>query len=311
MNPIQPFLTRQGFVMLDGAMATELERRGADLSHDLWSARMLLEAPEMISDVSLSYLVAGADIISTATYQASLEGFARAGIEQDRARNLMQLSVDLAVLARENFWSEAKNRHARLRPLVAASIGPFGACLADGSEYHGNYNLTERELIEFHRPRMTEVVHSDADLLVFETIPSRLEAEALIKLLAEFPDSKACLSFSCKDQVHVCHGELFADCAALVEQSEQLIAVGINCSAPGNISALLSSAKEVRKPLMAYPNSGEEWIASEHQWTGGAGDTLEATPWYDAGARLIGGCCRTGPADISRMRAELEARCQS
>ena len=297
--------------MLDGALATELERRGADLNHDLWSARMLLEAPEMICDVSLSYLMAGADIISTATYQASFEGFARAGIEQDHARNLMQLSVDLAVLARENFWSESKNHHSRLRPLVAASIGPYGACLADGSEYHGNYNLNKQELIEFHRPRMTEMVHSDADLLVFETIPSRLEAEALIELLAEFPASKACLSFSCKDQAHVCHGELFADCAALAEKSEQLIAVGINCSAPGNISALLSSANEVQKPLMAYPNSGEEWIASEHRWTGGACGTLDATPWYDAGARLIGGCCRSGPADISRMRAELEARCHS
>jgi homocysteine S-methyltransferase len=311
MNPIQPFLTRQGFVMLDGALATELERRGADLNHELWSARMLLEAPEMICDVSLSYLLAGADIIATATYQASFEGFARAGIEQDHAHNLMQLSVDLAVLARENFWSVSENRHSRLRPLVAASIGPYGACLADGSEYHGNYGLNKQELIEFHRPRMTEMVHSDADLLVFETIPSRLEAEALIELLAEFPASKACLSFSCKDQAHVCHGELFADCAALAEQSEQLIAVGINCSAPGNISALLNSANEVKKPLMAYPNSGEEWMASEHQWTGGACGTLEATPWYDAGARLIGGCCRTGPDDIRRMRAELELRCQT
>jgi homocysteine S-methyltransferase len=310
MNPIQPFLAHQGFVMLDGALATELERRGADLNHDLWSARMLIEAPEMICDVSHSYLLAGADIIATATYQASFEGFARAGIEQDHAANLMQLSVDLAVLARENFWSVTENRRSRLRPLVAASIGPYGACLADGSEYHGNYDLSRQDLIDFHRPRMTELAHSDADLLAFETIPSMLEAEALIELLSEFPASKAWLSFSCRDEAHVCHGELFADCAALADQADQLIAVGINCTAPEYVTELLGSARAraVQKPLMAYPNSGESWIAGEHKWTGEARGALKAKEWYDAGARMIGGCCRTGPADIERMRSELGKR---
>jgi homocysteine S-methyltransferase len=265
----------------------------------------------MICDVSHSYLQAGADVIATATYQASYEGFAKAGIEQDHAQNLMRLSVDLAVLARENFWSVSENRRGRLRPLVAASIGPYGACLADGSEYHGNYAMSRKDLIDFHRPRMTDLAHSDADFLAFETIPSRLEAEALIELLAEFPDSRASLSFSCRDQALVCHGEPFAECAALADQSEQVIAVGINCSAPENITALLKSATGVKTPLMAYPNSGEVWVASEHKWTGHAGEALAASSWYDAGARLIGGCCRTGPADISRMRAELELRCQS
>jgi homocysteine S-methyltransferase len=310
MNPIQPFLAQQGFVMLDGALATELERRGADLNHDLWSARMLIEAPEMICDVSHSYLLAGADIIATASYQASFEGFARAGIEQNHAANLMQLSVDLAVLARENFWSVTENRRSRLRPLVAASIGPYGACLADGSEYHGNYDLSRQDLIDFHRPRMTELAHSDADLLAFETIPSMLEAEALIELLSEFPASKAWLSFSCRDEAHVCHGELFSDCAALADQADQLIAVGINCTAPEYVTELLGSARAraVQKPLMAYPNSGESWIAGEHKWTGQARGALKAKEWYDAGARMIGGCCRTGPADIERMRSELGKR---
>jgi len=308
MNPIQPFLDRQGFVMLDGALATELERRGADLDNDLWSASILIDAPEMICDVSYSYLLAGADIIATATYQASFYGFEKVGIGHDQASNLMQLSVDLAVLARENFWSVTENRHARLRPLVAASIGPYGACLADGSEYHGNYGLGKQELMNFHRPRMTELANSDADLLAIETIPSMLEAEALIELLAEFPASQAWLSFSCKDEAHVCHGELFADCAALADQADQLIAVGINCTAPEYVTELLGSVRAIEKPLMAYPNSGESWIAGEHKWTGKARGALKATEWYDAGARMIGGCCRTGPADIERMRAELRKR---
>jgi len=304
---LEPFLEQQGFVMLDGALATELERHGADLKHELWSAKMLIEAPEMIRQVSQDYLVAGADIIATATYQASFEGFEKAGISRHRASNLMQLSVDLAVLAREAFWSSYESHLGRLRPLVAASIGPYGACLADGSEYHGNYGLNKKALIDFHRPRMTELAHSDADLLAFETIPSKLEAEALIELLAEFPQRKAWLSFSCKDERHVCHGEKFIDCAALAETSNQIIAVGINCTPPQYLVPLLESAQDMSKPLLAYPNSGEEWVADENRWSGTACEAQTATAWYDAGARVIGGCCRTTPDDIARMRAELFA----
>jgi homocysteine S-methyltransferase len=307
MNPLEPFLTKQGFAMLDGALATELENRGADLDDDLWSAKVLIEAPEMINEVSYAYLLAGADIIATATYQASFEGFEKAGIDRSHASSLMQLSVDLAVLARETFWSSAENRRFRLKPLVAGSIGPYGACLADGSEYSGNYGLSRQELVEFHRPRLAELAQSDADILMLETIPSMLEAEALIELLQEFPDSKACLSFSCRNESEVCHGELFAECAALADQSEQVIAVGINCSAPVHVTPLLNSAKSVKTPLMAYPNSGEVWIASEHRWSGETCGSLAARQWYEAGARLIGGCCRTGPDDIRRMRTELPA----
>jgi len=218
--------------MLDGALATELEKHGADLNHELWSARMLIDAPETIQRLSQDYLLAGADIITTVTYQASFGGFEKAGINLARASNLMQLSVDLAVLAREAFWSAYENHPGRLKPLVAASIGPYGAVLADGGEYHGNYDLDKEALIDFHRPRLAELAHSDADLLAFETIPSKLEAEALIELLAEFPQRKAWLSFSCKDERHVCHGESFADCAALADTSDQIVAVGINCTAP-------------------------------------------------------------------------------
>jgi len=304
---LEPFLGHQGFVMLDGALATELERHGADLNHDLWSAKMLIEAPEMIRQICHDYLVAGADIITTATYQASFEGYEKAGISRARASKLMQLSVDLPVLAREAFWSACKNQLGRLKPLVAASIGPYGACLADGSEYHGNYGLDKNALIKFHRPRMAELAHSDADLLAFETIPSKLEAEALIELLAEFPHNKAWLSFSCKDEQHVCHGESFADCAAVAESSNQIIAVGINCTPPQYLVPLLKSAQDINKPLIVYPNSGEQWIAAEHRWSGAAGEVQAATSWYDAGARVIGGCCRTTPDDIARMRVELLA----
>ena len=307
MKLLEPFLEQQGFVMLDGALATELERHGANLKHELWSAKMLIEAPEMIRQVSQDYLLAGADIITTATYQASFEGFEKVGIDRARAGNLMQLSVDLAMLAREAFWSAYENHRGRLRPLVAASIGPYGACLADGGEYHGNYGLDKEALVDFHRPRMEVLAHSDADLFAFETIPSKLEAQALMDLLAEFPQRKAWLSFSCKDEEQVCHGESFAECAALAETSNQIVAVGINCTAPQYMVPLLESAGSVSKPLIVYPNSGEDWLAHEYRWSGTAGGPLNATSWYDAGARVIGGCCRTTPDDIARMRTELNA----
>jgi homocysteine S-methyltransferase len=252
-------------------------------------------------------LQAGADIIASASYQASFEGFLKHGINRERATGLMQLSVDLAVLAREAFWARNENRRGRVWPLVAASIGPYGACLADGSEYSGDYGLTKQQLKAFHRPRMEVLADTDADLMMFETIPSLLEAEALLELLTEFPGHTAILSFSCKDGTHVCHGEIFADGAELAENYDQVAAVGINCTAPGHLKSLLESVGRTTKPLAVYPNSGEEWVASEHRWSGTAGKQLPVTEWYDAGARIIGGCCRTTPNDIRRMRADMMA----
>lgn len=304
-NPLQSFLEDQGFVVLDGGLATELEKRGADLDHFLWSAKLLAEAPQLIRDVHADYLAAGADVIATATYQASLEGFARAGFPARQGRRLMQLSVDLAVEARERFWSSTRGQDTRLRPLIAASIGPFGASLHDGSEYHGNYDIEPADLRDFHRARMDILADTEVDLFAFETIPSRQEAEVLIELLKDYPARSAWLSFSCRDGACVSHGESFADCAALADATEQIIAVGINCTAPQYINTLLESARDVRTPLVVYPNSGEHWIAAENRWAGEACDGFAIRDWFARGARLIGGCCRTGPGDVRAIRAAL------
>ena len=304
-TPLQVFLDRQGFAVLDGGLATELETRGADLNHDLWSARLLYEAPEMIEKVHYDFMQAGADIIATASYQASIDGFERAGHDRSRARSLIKLSVDIALLARETFWSDYHRRHGRLRPLVAASIGPYGACLADGSEYHGNYGVGKEELLEFHRPRMELLAATGADLFAFETIPSRLEAEVLLELLAEFPDRTAWLSFSCRNGREVSHGEPFSECAALADLSPQIVAVGVNCTAPQYVSDLLASAEGLRAPLLAYPNSGEEYCAGEHRWKGEACADFAVEEWLSRGARLLGGCCRTSVDDVQLIRERL------
>jgi len=304
-NPLQAFLNDQGFVVLDGGLATELEKRGADLDHFLWSARLLAEAPELIRDVHADYLTAGADVIATATYQASIEGFARAGFAAEQGRRLMQVSVELAVEARERFCASNPRQAARLRPLIAASIGPFGASLHDGSEYHGNYDIGVTALRDFHRARMDILADTEADLFAFETIPSQQEAEVLIELLKDYPAWSAWLSFSCRDGASVSHGESFAECAALTDASDQIVAVGVNCTAPQHVSSLLQSARGLRTPLVVYPNSGEHWIAAENRWAGQACEGFAIRDWYALGARLIGGCCRTGPDDVRAIRSTL------
>lgn len=311
-NPFQRFFDDGEVVILDGALATELERRGANLNDALWSARILLEDPDLIRQVHYDYLAAGADVITTASYQATFEGFARRGLDYDQAAELMRLSVRLALEARDAFWAEPANRTGRVRPLVAASVGPYGAYLADGSEYRGDYGLSVDELMAFHRPRMAVLAAARADLLACETIPCEIEGEALVALLGGFPGVPAWLSFSCRSGEEVSDGGSFGACAALAERSEQVVAVGVNCTAPRYIEDLLRLARSAtQKPLLCYPNSGEAWDPRNNCWIGSTGVTDFHTPalrWHAAGASLIGGCCRTTPQDIRDMREALTQR---
>lgn len=308
-NPLQPFLDQFGVVILDGALATELERRGADLHDPLWSAKLLLESPDLIQQVHYDYFRAGADVATSASYQATFEGFADRGLTAVQAEDLMRLSVRLAQAARDQFWADPSHRTGRLRPLVAASIGPYGAYLHDGSEYRGDYGLSVTELMNFHRPRLAVLAESGADLLACETIPCQVEAEALLRLLAQFPQSLAWVSFSCRDGQSVWHGESLSDCIAFCNQSAQVVAVGVNCTAPRHITALLKKGAAVAQtPLLVYPNSGETWDAQRHCWISDTGTTdfrpLVQT-WYNLGMRLSGGCCRTTPPTIAQISHTL------
>jgi homocysteine S-methyltransferase len=215
----------------------------------------------------------------------------------------MQLSVQLAKEARA---LALKNTQVDVSPLIAASIGPYGAYLADGSEYKGYYGLTHAELMDFHRPRMTILLESGADLLACETIPCIEEALALIALLKEMPTAKAWLSFSCKNEFQTCQGDNFAECIRQINDSEQIIAVGINCTPPQYIEHLVRIAARITdKPIVVYPNKGELYDAVDKCWLPVGKDILPfseyAQRWYAAGARLIGGCCRTRPEDIRDM----------
>jgi len=302
MDPISEILLNYPAVILDGALATELERRGADLKDKLWSAKLLIEDPEMIRQLHLDYFMAGADCAITASYQATIEGFMKRGFTENEAVKLIQKAVQLAVEARDEFWNNEANRSNRPRPFVAASVGPYGAFLADGSEYRGNYGLTEAELMAFHRPRMKVLADSGADILACETIPCLVEAQAIVHLLGEFPGVSAWISFSARDDIHISDGERMADCAAWLDPFPQVAAVGVNCTAPKHISSLIRQARSrTSRPIVVYPNSGETYNAGTHNWNGDALCTAfgeEARQWYADGAQIIGGCCRTTPEDI-------------
>ena len=305
-DPLRALLDQQGLLVLDGGLATELEARGHDLSDALWSARLLLDAPEAIRGVHAAYLEAGADCVVSGSYQATLGGFRRRGVGAEEARALLRSSVDLARQARDTFWRLAPS--GRLRPLVAASVGPYGAALADGSEYVGRYDLDEAGLLDFHRERFALLADAGADLLACETVPSRVEARALLRLLDETPGARAWFSFTARDAAHISDGTPIAEMARELDH-ERVVGIGVNCVPPAVVSGLLGALRGATdRPLVVYPNSGEVWSASARQWRG----ALQAfrpdeacVSWREAGAAFLGGCCRVGPATIARMRRRL------
>lgn len=280
----------------DGGMATELEARGNDLSDDLWSARLLAEAPEEILAVHEAFFRAGARIATTASYQASFEGFARRGIDRAGADRLMRRSVELARAARDAVPTPA---------WVAASIGPYGAMLAHGEEYVGRYGLSVAELAAWHRPRLEVLASAAPDVLALETIPDRDEAEALVGLVGDLR-IPAWLSYTITGN-RTRAGQPLEEAFAVVADVPEIVAVGVNCCAPGDVLGAVTTAHRVTgKPVIVYPNSGEIWDGANRVWVGTPGlDTGLAADWVAAGARIVGGCCRVRPEDITAIAATV------
>lgn len=288
-----------GVLISDGGLATELEARGHDLSDDLWSARLLAEAPAEIIAVHEAFFRAGAHIATTASYQASFEGFARQGIDRADAEQLMRRSVELAKSARDASPAPA---------WVAASVGPYGAMLAHGEEYVGRYGLRVAQLTAWHRPRLEVLTAADPDVLALETIPDSDEAEALVGLVREH-GTPAWLSYTIAgDRTRA--GQPLEEAFAVAADVPEIVAVGVNCCAPGDVLGAVATARAVTgKPVIVYPNSGEVWDGANRVWIGTPGlNTALATDWVDAGARIVGGCCRVRPDDIAAMAAAVAPR---
>src|SRR4051812_6106473 len=289
-----------GPVVLDGGLSTELEARGHDVSSALWSARLLRDDPGSIVAAHAAFAAAGARVATTASYQATVEGFGAAGVEPAEASRLIASSIALAREGQPDGW-------------VAGSVGPYGAYLADGSEYTGAYvdELSVARLREFHRPRMELLAEAGADVLACETVPAAAEAEALIAEAAALgvPIWLSLTTMLDGDGVvRTRRGERAAEVFAMAAGVDAVLAVGVNCTDPAGIGPAIDAAAAAGKPVVAYPNSGEHWDAADRRWTGTPGIDAEVVPaWMDAGARLIGGCCRVRPAHICTIASVIKS----
>lgn len=288
-------------LVLDGGLSNALEDRGVDLSSDLWTARLLLDDPAQVAAVHRVYYEAGADVATTASYQASVPSLVAAGLTRREAERTIVASVELARSVRDEVAGQTGRRL-----LVAASVGPYGAVLADGSEFRGRYAVSAAALRDFHGPRLDLLASAGPDLLAVETIPDADEAEVLVPLLDEL-GLPAWFSYSVQGATTRA-GQPLREAYAVLAGSASIVAAGVNCSAPGDVGAAVAAAVELAgRPGVAYPNLGESWDSATHTWRGDAAyDTALATGWVAAGARLVGGCCRVGPAHIAELAGVLK-----
>lgn len=300
-------LERRGPTILDGGLATQLEAQGHDLGNKLWSAALLRSDRQAIATAHRAYLDAGAECIITASYQASRQGFMALGLSAEDADHLIASSVRVAIAARDAFLQE--HPETPFVPLVAASVGPYGAVLHDGSEYRGRYGVDRAALRSFHEPRLRLLDERGADVLACETIPDHDEAEVLAELLAT-TRTPAWISFSCRDERTVSDGTPIADIAARFRGHPTVLAVGVNCTAPQFVTSLIHEIRRAvpDKAIVVYPNSGERYDVHDNSWHGTVTPldcAAAAVEWRAAGAMLIGGCCRMGPPHIAAIRRAL------
>lgn len=326
-------IRKRGGLVIDGGLATQLEANGHDLNHPLWSGKLLKEDPDAIQKVHLDYYLAGADVAITASYQASTQGLQdHLGVDDDAATQLIKRSVHLAQRARCDAYQKGRGgENTDDKLLIAGSVGPYGAFLADGSEYSGAYGskLTAEEYRRFHHPRLKALIDAGVDLLAIETIPCLDELEAIKTMLkADFPDAIAWVSCTLKDAQHISDGTDIKAILPPMLESEQVVAFGVNCvpitivtAALNNLKHLLETTSEAEQSngagearelqLICYPNSGETYDAEKKVWVGKSAeeqlkDVMERVQyWAQAGATLIGGCCRTGPDYVKAVARVL------
>lgn len=305
--------------VLDGGFSSQISRHvGVSADGDpLWSARFLQTNPDDIVKTHLDFIRAGADIISTNTYQASVSGFVKhLGVTEEQGYGLIRLAVDLAKCARDKYIEECLEKGIPHRPiLIAGSVGPYGAYLHDGSEYTGAYadKTSEDTLREWHKPRIDTLVSSGVDLLALETIPCQKEALVLVDMLKQYPNTKAWISLSCQDDKKLVHGEDFQSVSRNCWKAnpEQLIAVGTNCCSPKIVANLIrgiSKGMSSPIPIVTYPNSGEKY-EPDKGWIGNDCDSLDSFvhEFLDLNVKFIGGCCRTYADTITEIRNKVES----
>ena len=294
-------LLRDPFTVLDGGLSTVLEAGGLDLRHPLWTARLLTADREALIAAHLAYLRAGAEIVISASYQASSAGLIHDGLTPEQADAALRATTELA--------REAVRRHGS-PALVAASVGPYGATRADGSEYRGDYDVDAAQLTAFHRERLAPLLQPGPDLLAIETIPTVFEVRALADAIGFHGAPPSWVAFVCRDGATTAGGDRIEDAVTAALDVPGVRAVGVNCTAPQHIGELLERAAAITDlPLVAYANGGRHWNAVDAHWEGEpvrADDPALLERWLAAGARIVGGCCGVGPDVIASLRARRD-----
>ncbi|KAG4094273.1 hypothetical protein H8356DRAFT_1694214 [Neocallimastix lanati (nom. inval.)] len=309
MSRFKELLKNQDYLILHGPLGTELERQGYNVNGKLWSAKYLIKKPEIIEKIHETYTINGCDIITSSSYQATIPGLIDYGLSESEAEDIIRLSVKLAKSARDKAWGTLSDeeRSKRPYPLISGDIGPYAAYLADGSEYTGKYEISKKALKSFHRQRIALLMDEGVDLLAVETIPNFTEVQAIAEILAEdYPDVESYFSFTTQDGVNIFDGTPIKEVAAFCDKYDQILAMGINCSAPTIFeTALKEFAQVTKKPLVAYPSSGEQYDAETQTWKKATVSTTSlldyAKQWHELGVKIVGGCCRTNPEDIKSL----------
>lgn len=305
-SKFQKILDKEKIMVIDGSMSTALEHLGCNLKDKLWTAKALTTRPDLVKRVHIDYFKAGADCGITCSYQATIPGLMNSGYGLEESENIIKNAVKIFIEARDEWWKAEGEAQGRAWPLCLGAVGPYGAYLADGSEYRGNYGISNDELEKFHRRRMELLLEAGADILLIETIPSLNEA-LLAASIAEELGAEYWISFSCKDGKHICEGDMIKTCAEkLSDGHPNLCAIGVNCTSPIYIEELIGELKQATTlPIAVYPNSGEVYNALTKTWHGNP----DAKPFAEyaalymkAGAKAVGGCCTTVASHIESVR---------
>lgn len=311
MNIFQKILKTQNTIILDGALGTLMQEKGYNVSDSLWSARFLDENPNVIANIHKEYLQSGADCIITSSYQASIEGFLEKGFKKEKAIELIKLSIKIAIQTRDDFWDSLEDKRNRIKPLVAASIGPYGAYLANGAEYTGVYGISDAKLKEFHKKRLELIVEEKPDIIACETLPSFKEAQILCEHLKKYKNIESWICFSAKDDLSTNAGDNIIEAAKFLDTQEHISAIGINCTHPKYIASLIKKFKDnSSKPIVVYPNGGSKYNPITKKWEKAqitANEYVKMSQlWRASGATIIGGCCETGLEEIEALSKYLK-----
>ena len=286
--------------LLDGSMSFPMEQLGYNLKNKLWTGKALINNPDLIKDIHKGYIDAGADFISTSTYQISFDRLKNMGYQSEEIKKIFQKSVDIVKDAIEE--SKLKKEIK-----IVGSFGPYASYDPEASEYIGEYDSTDIEIKKFHLNNIRIIEETDLDIILYETIPCLREIKILSEALSH-STKEIWISITCNEEMEFRDGSSFKDACEIISKIEKITTMGINCFSPLLVKKAIDLLKKYsNKKILIYPNSGEIYNPKERFWTGNNEfNNSMIKNWLSLYPDIIGGCCRIGYDDIKKMRVEID-----